>query len=60
MVGTMAFLQDRCPAVVVLDKALPDMSGLSLCRLIKTDGSTVSAIVLILLDEMGDQLLRSQ
>jgi two-component system phosphate regulon response regulator PhoB len=54
--STMAFLQERCPAVIVLDKALPDMSGLNLCRLIKTDGSTVSALVLILLDEVGDQL----
>jgi DNA-binding NtrC family response regulator len=25
--STTAFLQDRCPAVIVLDKALPDMSG---------------------------------
>jgi two-component system phosphate regulon response regulator PhoB len=55
--STMAFLQDLCPAVIVIDKALPDMSGLSLCRLIKTDGSTVSALVLILLDEVGDQLV---
>jgi two-component system response regulator PrrA len=39
--STMAFLQDRCPAVVVLDKTLPDISGLNLCRLIKTEGSTV-------------------
>jgi two-component system, OmpR family, phosphate regulon response regulator PhoB len=54
--STMAFLQDRCPAVVVLDKTLPDISGLNLCRLIKTEGSTVSAFVLVLLDEIGDQL----
>jgi two-component system, OmpR family, phosphate regulon response regulator PhoB len=54
--STMAFLQERCPAVILLDKALPDMSGLNLCRLIKTDGSTVSALVLMLLDEVGDQL----
>ena len=54
--STMAFLQDRCPAVVVLDKALPDFPGLNLCRLIKTEGSTVSALVLVLLDEIGDQL----
>lgn len=52
--STMAFLQGRCPAVVVLDKALHDMSGLNLCRLIKTEGST--AFVLVLLDEIGDQL----
>jgi two-component system, OmpR family, phosphate regulon response regulator PhoB len=52
----MAFLQDRCPAVVVLDKALPDMCGLSLCRLIKSERSTVSAFVLVLLEEIGDQL----
>jgi two-component system, OmpR family, phosphate regulon response regulator PhoB len=54
--ATMAFLQDQCPAVIVLDKALPDMSGLNLCRLIKTDGSTESALVLILLDKVDDQL----
>ena len=52
--STMALLQGRCPAVVVLDKALPDMSGLNLCRLIKTEGST--AFVLVLLDETSDQL----
>src|ERR1700676_3073183 len=54
--STIAILQDRCPAVVVLDKALPGMSGLNLCRLIKTNGTTVSALVLVLLDEVCDQL----
>src|ERR1700676_1998407 len=53
---TMAFLQDRAAAVVVLDKALPDLSGLNLCRLIKTDSRTSSAFVLLLLDEINDQL----
>ena len=36
--STMAFLQDRSPAVVVLDKALPDMSGLNLCRIVPSAG----------------------
>jgi two-component system, OmpR family, phosphate regulon response regulator PhoB len=52
----MAFLKDRCPAVVVLDKALPDMSGLNLCRIIKTEGRTKSTLILVLLDGMNDQL----
>jgi DNA-binding NtrC family response regulator len=30
--SAMAFLQDRWPAVVVLDKALTDVSSLNLCR----------------------------
>ena len=34
--SALAVLKDRCPAVVVLDKTLPDMSGLDLCRLIKS------------------------
>jgi len=54
--SAFAFCKDRCPAVVVLDKALPDMSGLSLCRLIKTDSRTSAAFVLLLLDEINDQL----
>ena len=41
---------------MVLDKALPDLSGLNLCRLIKTDSRTSSAFVLLLLDEINDQL----
>ena len=54
----MAFLKDRSPAVVVLDKAIPEMSGLDLCRIIKTDykGRTKSSIILVLLDDMNDQL----
>ena len=54
--STMAFLKDRCPAVVVLDKALPDLSGLNLCRIIKTEGRTKSTLILVLLDGMNDQL----
>ena len=54
--STMAFLQDRSPAVVVLDQALPDMSGLNLCRIIKREGRTRSAFVLVLLDDVNDQL----
>ena len=54
----MAFLKDRSPAVVVLDKAIPEMSGLDLCRIIKTDykGRTKSSFILVLLDDMNDQL----
>jgi two-component system phosphate regulon response regulator PhoB len=54
--STMAFLQDRSPAVVVLDKALPDMSGLNLCRIIKRENRTRSIFVLVLLDDVNDQL----
>jgi two-component system phosphate regulon response regulator PhoB len=54
--SALAFCKDRCPAVVVLDKTLPDLSGLNLCRLIKTDSRTSSAFVLLLLDEINDQL----
>jgi two-component system, OmpR family, phosphate regulon response regulator PhoB len=54
--AAIAFLRDRRPAVVVLDKALPDMPGLNLCRLIKTEAQTRSAFVLVLLDDVNDQL----
>ena len=54
--SAFAFCKDRGPAVVVLDKALPDLSGLNLCRLIKTEPRTSSAFVLLLLDEINDQL----
>jgi two-component system, OmpR family, phosphate regulon response regulator PhoB len=52
--STLAMLKDRCLAVVVLDKALPDMSGLDLCRIIKS--RTRSIFVLLLLDNVHDQL----
>jgi two-component system, OmpR family, phosphate regulon response regulator PhoB len=52
----MAFLKDRSPAVVVLDKAIPEMSGLNLCRIIKSKGRTKSSFILVLLDDMNDQL----
>jgi two-component system phosphate regulon response regulator PhoB len=52
----MALLQDPWPAVVVLDKALLDMSGLNLSRFIKTEGRTESTFVLVLLDDASDQL----
>jgi two-component system, OmpR family, phosphate regulon response regulator PhoB len=54
--AAMAFLKDRQPAVVVLDKTLPDLSGLNLCRVIKADERTRSTFILVLLDEMNDQL----
>jgi two-component system phosphate regulon response regulator PhoB len=56
--SVMAFLKDRSPAVVVLDKAIPEMTGLDLCRIIKTDykGRTKSSFILVLLDDMNDQL----
>ncbi len=53
--SAMAFLQDRWPAVVVLDKALTDMSSLNLCRG-RTEGRTKWPLVLLLLDDINDQL----
>src|ERR1700720_2736395 len=54
--SAFAFCKDRCPAVVVLDKALPDLSGLTLCRVIKADERTRSTFILVLLDDINDQL----
>ena len=54
--STLAWLKNWCPAVVVLDKALPDLSGLELCRIIKKEPSTSSIFVLLLLDDVNDQL----
>jgi two-component system, OmpR family, phosphate regulon response regulator PhoB len=54
--STMALLQDRSPAVLVLDKALADRSGHNLCRIIQTEGRTRSTFVLVLLDDVNDQL----
>jgi two-component system, OmpR family, phosphate regulon response regulator PhoB len=53
--AAIAFLKDRCPAVIILDKALPDMSGLNLCRIVKSEGRTKSTFVFVLLDDMKDQ-----
>ena len=41
---------------MVLDKALPDLSGLNLCRVIKADERTRSTFILVLLDDINDQL----
>jgi two-component system, OmpR family, phosphate regulon response regulator PhoB len=52
--STLALLKSRSPALVVLDKELPDISGLDLCRIIKS--RTKSIFVLLLLDDAHDQL----
>jgi len=52
----MAFLKDRSPVVIVVDKALPDMSGLNLCRIIQTQNLKRSPFVLALLEDVNDQL----
>ena len=52
--SALAVLKDRCPAVVVLDKTLPDMSGLDLCCLIKSRAKSI--FVFLLLDDVHDQL----
>ncbi len=54
--STIALLKNWCPAVVVLDRALPDLSGLELCRIIKNEPGTRSIFVLLLLDDVNDQL----
>ena len=54
--SALALLKNWCPAVIVLDKALPDLSGLELCRIIKRESSTSSIFVLLLLDDVSDQL----
>jgi PAS domain S-box-containing protein len=47
--GTEALtLVQKHPSVVILDVDLPDTSGFTLCRRIKTDPSTASIVVLIL------------
>jgi two-component system, OmpR family, phosphate regulon response regulator PhoB len=54
--SSIAWLKDRRPAVIVIDKALSDMSGLDLCRIIKSEEATKSIFVLLLLDDPNDQL----
>jgi len=54
--STLAWLKNWRPAVVVLDKALPDLSGLELCRIIKKEPGTRLIFVLLLLDDVNDQL----
>jgi two-component system, OmpR family, phosphate regulon response regulator PhoB len=54
--SAMAFLKDHHPAVIVLEKSLPDMSGLNLCRAIKMEERSRSIFVLLLLDDVNDQL----
>ena len=52
--STLAVLKNRHPTVVVLDKELPDISGLDLCCIIKSRTRTI--FVLLLLDDVHDQL----
>ena len=54
--SSIALLKDRRPAVLVIDQALSDMSGLDLCRIIKSEERTKSIFVLLLLDDPNDQL----
>ena len=54
--STLALLKNWSPAVIVIDRTLPDLSGLELCRIIKNDSRTRSIFVLLLLDEVNDQL----
>jgi signal transduction histidine kinase len=42
----LAIVRERRPLVVILDINLPDISGLEVCRQIKTDGSVASTLVL--------------
>ena len=53
--STLSLLKVRSPAAVILDQALPDVSGLELCRIIKTDPRTRSIFVLVLLNDLNDQ-----
>lgn len=54
--STLSFLKDRLPPAIIVDNALPDMSGLELCHVIKADSRARSIFVLLLLDEVSDQL----
>jgi two-component system, OmpR family, phosphate regulon response regulator PhoB len=54
--STVVFLQDSVAPAVIVDKGLPDMSGLELCRVLKIDPRTRSIFVLLLLNEVNDQL----
>jgi len=54
--SALALLRNWCPAVIVIDKALPDLPGLDLCRIIKNESRTRSIFVLLLLDDANDQL----
>jgi two-component system phosphate regulon response regulator PhoB len=52
--STLASLTEQCPAVIVIDNALPDVSAVDLCRLVKSEARTRSAFVLLLLDDLND------
>jgi two-component system phosphate regulon response regulator PhoB len=54
--STLAFLKNCWPAIAVIEKALPDLSGLDLCRIIKNESRTRSIVVFLLLDDVNDQL----
>ena len=54
--STLSFLKDRLPPAIIVDNALPDMSDLELCHVIKADSRARSIFVLLLLDEVSDQL----
>jgi two-component system phosphate regulon response regulator PhoB len=53
--SALSLLKYRSPPLVLLDDALPDVSGLELCRIIKADSRTRAAFVLLLLNSVADQ-----
>ncbi len=52
--STLESLAERCPAVVVIDNTLPDVSAVNLCRIIKSEARTKSAFVLLLVNDLND------
>ena len=54
--STLGLLRNWMPAAVIIEKALPDLSGFDLCRIIKSESRTLSIFVLLLLDDVKDQL----
>ena len=54
--STLGLLRNWMPAAVIIDKALPDLSGFDLCRIIKSESRTLSIFVFLLLDDVNDQL----
>ncbi len=52
----LAEMVDRDPDLVILDRMMPELDGLEVCRRIRASGSTVPVLMLTARDEVSDRV----
>src|SRR5262245_45226748 len=52
----LQLVRETAPEVIVLDLRLPGMSGLDVCRTIRSEGNRVPILMLTALDEVDDRI----